>query len=139
MTFFPKTKKQSDTIFLENFSNNNDKICFQINYEKEVIGLVSLSNIDWANSSAEYGILIGNPDYWGLGIGSATTKLIIDYVFYQIGLNRLSLNVLSTNNRAITLYQKLGFKTEGTLRECVLINGQRYDNLVMSIILKDIS
>ena len=42
---------------------------------------------DKKNKNALYGILIGNKSYWGKGIGTEVTKLILDFGFKKIKLN----------------------------------------------------
>lgn len=48
------------------------------------------------------------------------------------GLRKLSLRVLSTNQGAISLYERLGFSREGDLREEFLINGSYVDDILMA-------
>ena len=43
-------------------------------------------------------------------------RLIIDHVFEQLPIHRLSLDVFAFNERAIAVYRKLGFMHEGILR-----------------------
>jgi RimJ/RimL family protein N-acetyltransferase len=45
----------------------------------------------------------------------------------ELNLYRLQLSVKAYNTRAIRLYEKLGFKHEGTLREYGERNGERYN------------
>jgi RimJ/RimL family protein N-acetyltransferase len=49
----------------------------------------------------------------------------------QRGMIRIQLSVHADNAPAIRLYEKVGFKTEGTLRDAVLIDGQFKDLIVM--------
>lgn len=48
------------------------------------------------------------------------------------GARKLSLRVLSSNQAAIRLYEKLGFRREGVLREEFCINGAYVDDVVMA-------
>jgi RimJ/RimL family protein N-acetyltransferase len=48
------------------------------------------------------------------------------------GMRKLSLRVLSTNQAAISLYERLGFTREGDLREEFLINGSYVDDILMA-------
>ena len=48
------------------------------------------------------------------------------------GIKKITLNVLETNEKAINLYRKFGFKTEGILEnDKVLSDGQYYNTVVM--------
>jgi len=48
------------------------------------------------------------------------------------GARKLSLRALGTNEPAIRLYQRLGFKQEGLLRDEFLINGNYVDDLLLA-------
>ena len=43
------------------------------------------------------------------GLGSQAVKLVCDYAFQDLGVRRITLDVLSTNERAIRAYLKAGF------------------------------
>jgi len=69
----------------------------------------------------------------GLGIGRALMSATIDAAFSS-GISRVELTVRADNLRAISLYKRLGFVTEGHLRHHMLVDGQFHDSLVMSLI-----
>lgn len=48
------------------------------------------------------------------------------------GARKLSLRVLSSNQAATRLYEKLGFRREGVLREEFCINGAYVDDVIMA-------
>lgn len=50
------------------------------------------------------------------GLGTEASRLFLSYGFEQLGLRRISLNVLNFNPRARRVYDKLGFVTERVLR-----------------------
>ena len=58
----------------------------------------------------------------------------IPHLFEKLDLHKISLEVLATNNRAINLYKKVGFKEEGTKREEILKKDQWVDSIIMSIL-----
>ena len=74
-------------------------------------------------------------DFWGLGIGSILMEELIKWS-EDVGIERIELNVLEDNTRAIRLYEKFGFEVEGIKRKAVKINGD-YMNLVMMAKLLD--
>ena len=78
---------------------------------KKPIGQVSLYNIDWKEKRAEYGrLIIGEEDARGRGIAKEATVLILSFAFAELGLKRVELEVLSDNERAITIYRACGFE-----------------------------
>ncbi|WMM26226.1 GNAT family protein [Tissierella sp. MB52-C2] len=101
---------------------------------KKPIGVTSLINIDYKNRNAECIIDIGDKEAWGKGYGAEAMKLLLDFSFLEMNLHRIFLRVFSFNDRAIKLYEKLGFQQEGKLRETIFRGGQWHDILHMSIL-----
>ena len=102
----------------------NESIHYAIVNEKdEYLGTISLKNIDMKVKKAEYAIALRKTAR-SKGVGTRATKLILDKAFNKIGLNKVYLNVLSNNKRAIVLYEKVGFVFEGEFRQDIYINGK---------------
>lgn len=101
---------------------------------KKPIGVTSLINIDYKNRNAECIIDIGDKEAWGKGYGAEAMKLLLDFGFLEMNLHRIFLRVFSFNDRAIKLYEKLGFQQEGKLRESIFRGGQWHDIIHMSIL-----
>ena len=98
-----------------------------------VVGEAVLNEWDEPNRSCSFRILIG-PDGRGRGLGTEATRLIVGYGFEQLGLHRISLWVHAFNPRAHRVYEKVGFVTEGVLREALFWDGEWVDSTVMAII-----
>lgn len=103
---------------------------------EQTVGIVSLINIDYKNRSAECIIDIGVKDMWGKGIGTAAISLILEFAFNELNLHRVYLQVFSFNERAIKLYEKMGFIHEGKFRQALYRMGKWHDIVIMGI-LKD--
>ncbi|MFZ4784644.1 MAG: GNAT family N-acetyltransferase [Flavobacteriales bacterium] len=97
------------------------------------IGNIKIDRFDWIARTCELGILIGDRHYHGKGIGTEACQLVIDYAFTRLNIRKILLSVYSNNPGAIRLYEKLGFTTEGCLREHVFENGSYHDKMYMSI------
>lgn len=100
----------------------------------EDVGIISLINIDYKNRSTEFIIDIGAKNIWGKGIGTKSISLILEYAFDELNLNRVYLQVFSFNERAISLYEKMGFSHEGRAREGIYRGGKWYDIVNMGIL-----
>jgi UDP-4-amino-4,6-dideoxy-N-acetyl-beta-L-altrosamine N-acetyltransferase len=99
------------------------------------IGTMGLSNIDFANQSAELGnCLIGDSDARGKGYAKAATQLMLKYCFKRLNMNRVYLYVYANNQPAVRLYEQCGFTLEGTLRAAQFEDGRYQDVLLMSIL-----
>lgn len=99
----------------------------------EHIGNIKLEVQDASAGVADLGLLIGNKNYWGKGIATAACRLAIRYGFETMKLRKIYLAVYENNPNARRLYEKLGFRLEGTLRKHVLVNGIYYDKHLMGI------
>jgi [ribosomal protein S5]-alanine N-acetyltransferase len=98
------------------------------------LGHVGLYNIDNRIRKAEFAILIGDKASWGKGLGKRVSQAVIHYGFSQLNLHRIQLEVLANNQRAIELYEKLGFKHEGLQRDAQYRSGQYLDVINMAIL-----
>jgi putative acetyltransferase len=67
----------------------------------------------------------------GKGIGEALSREVLRLADEELGLLRVELQVHSTNDRAVRLYEKLGFQIEGRLRANILSHGEYIDSFVM--------
>jgi RimJ/RimL family protein N-acetyltransferase len=68
---------------------------------------------------------------WGRGVATALMTETIRWA-PTVGLSRLELFVMTTNTRAIALYERLGFKFEGRRRRAYIVNGVEVDDHLMS-------
>lgn len=114
---------------------NPDVAFFAIcsNDTQEHIGNIKIDFHDKKANVSELGLLIGNKNYWGKGIGTEACRLIIDYGFTVMQLRKLYLAVYEQNQHAKKLYEKLGFKLEATLRKHIAARGNYYDKYLMGI------
>lgn len=115
--------------------SNSEVAFFAIcsNDNNEHIGNIKIDFHDKKANVSELGLLIGNKNYWGKGVGYEACKLAINYGFNTMGLRKLYLAVYDNNLNAKKLYEKLGFKLEGTLRKHVMADGKLCDKYLMGI------
>jgi len=64
-------------------------------------------------------------------------NVLIDFIFNQMNINKIKLDVYSFNERAIKSYKKSGFIIEGVLRDEIYRDGKYYDKIVMGLLKKD--
>lgn len=101
-----------------------------------VIGFCGYVNIDYKSSKAEHYIFIGNKNYWSKGYGSEAYKLLTNYGFQQLGLNRIYGYQLEDNAKAEKCTLKLGWSIEGLLRNDIFSHGKIKNRKIISM-LKD--
>jgi len=98
------------------------------------IGNTGLHQIDSRHGTAEFGIVIGEREYWGRGFGTEATRLMLDYGFTGLGLHCIRLRVFSPNERAIRCYENVGFRRAGRLREAERRGNHRFDHILMDML-----
>lgn len=98
------------------------------------IGNSGLHDVDPVNHSAEFGIVIGEKDYWNKGYGTQATRLTLRHGFEHLNLHRIYLEVFVTNPRAMRVYEAAGFTREGVQRQAIFKNGRYIDEIIMSIL-----
>ncbi len=95
------------------------------------IGNTALHGIDFRNRTAEFGIMIGEPDARGKGYGTETARLMLDYAFSALGLHSVMLRVHEFNLAGQRAYARAGFRECGRRRQCRLLAGTHYDDIYM--------
>lgn len=120
----------------ENLSASKDTYNFAIETleDKKYIGGCGINEVDWKNSYVVVGIFIGDKDYLGKGYGTDAMKVLMHFVFEQMNIHKIKLNVFSFNKRAIKSYEKCGFKVEGILRDELFVDGKYHDEVSMGIL-----
>ncbi len=99
-----------------------------------LLGDMVLDVLHWNTSDAFVGIVIGERDLWGKGLGTEAMKLLLEFAFTEVNLRRVTLTVFEYNPRAIRSYEKSGFQHEGRMRQVLSREGKRWDVLYMGIL-----
>ncbi|MCU0425373.1 MAG: GNAT family N-acetyltransferase [Candidatus Kapabacteria bacterium] len=137
--YFPNTLQKQLEFYRSGIANSSTKIQLGIvpNGMDTIVGVVSLSNIDFLNRKAEFGIMIGDNASRGKGYGTEACLLLVKHGFERLSLNKIYLGVHAEHTAAIRSYEKVGFVQEGRLRQEMLTNGRYVDTVVMSILAED--
>jgi RimJ/RimL family protein N-acetyltransferase len=132
---FPTSQEDLEHYY-ESLRGSRDQVLFAIEEltRKQHIGNVKLGPIHWVHRSATLGILIGEKAYWGKGVGQEATRLMVEYGFFRLNLNRINLGVFADHESAIRCYTKAGFKVEGHFRQALFRDGAYKDHLWMAVL-----
>jgi len=134
----PVTLAEEERWFHDYERRGDDQI-FAIEVEGRHIGNLGLHRIDRTHRKAEIGIVIGEPEFWSKGIGTEAMRVALRYAFGPLGMNKISLEVLEYNARAIHTYEKLGFQKEGVHREDVYKDGRFVHVVRMSLLAREMN
>jgi RimJ/RimL family protein N-acetyltransferase len=99
-------------------------------------GEVVLNDLDVDNRACAFRILLQGPQFYGRGLGTEATRLAVDYAF-EVGVHRIELEVYDFNPRARRVYEKVGFRHEGTKRDALYWNDAWVDAHLMSMLAAD--
>lgn len=82
---------------------------YAIIYSEEVIGFLGNKNINFLTRSSTLGLVL-NPSLVGMGFGTKVLRKFLTYYFNDKGMNKMKLLVAAYNDRALKVYEKMGFK-----------------------------
>lgn len=100
-----------------------------------LIGAISLT-VDSQHELAELGYWIGKP-YWGNGYGTEAARMLIQYGFTAMGLNRIEATYLPRNVASGRVLEKVGMQREGLMRQCIKDSDRFEDRLQYAILKED--
>lgn len=87
-----------------------------IEYNGSAIGSISVVRFSDKSEYAELGYCIG-PSFWNMGLMTEAANAVIDYLFAEIGVNRIGISHAVNNPASGKVAQKCGLTYEGTKRE----------------------
>ncbi len=102
-----------------------------------LVGFGGLFDISRAMTASLF-VGIGERDLWGKGLGTEATRLICEYGFFFRNLYSVKVEVNGYNRRAIRVYERLGFKLIGRVRGAIVLNGNRYDQVLMDLLRQEL-
>lgn len=123
--YFEKAKDDGYSFFIVRKEND------------ELVGTVSLEQIDHINRRGTLGIFIGDTGGRNKGYGTEAIGLILEFGFKYLNLNNINLDVMEFNKRAQTCYKKCGFKEYGRRRKSEFLCGKYYDRISMDILAEE--
>ena len=100
--------------YLDMVESSSDAILISAVVDGKIVanaGFNPVSKLEKCKHRAEFGISTQR-EYWGQGIGSQIMAAILEMA-RQAGYEQMELDVVSDNQRAITLYEKFGFQIYG--------------------------
>ena len=105
-----------------------------IRYNGSLVGMIGLPYIDWGNSETSIGYFLSEQDQ-GKGIVTRSVRALRDYLFKEMNINRIVIQVAENNLRSIAIPSRLGFTQEGIKRDGQWLY-DHYENLLVFSMLK---
>ena len=120
---------------LEQFAKNQGFVA-AICEKKSIIGVIGFNQIDWHSRIGYLGYWLAQA-YQGQGIMTISCRVVIDYAFTSLNLNRLVITCASENKRSQGIPQRLGFNHEGTMREAEWLYDHFVDHEIYALVRRD--
>ncbi|TVU61486.1 GNAT family N-acetyltransferase [Vibrio atlanticus] len=131
---FPYSSLTTES-WIVNISKSTDSFVFAIEDDsKDLIGTISLTNIDWKNRKAFYGIMIGNKSKRGQGLAQDSVEALLKYAFYELGLMRIESDIVEFNLRSIKFHKSMGWKFEGVKEKSYFSNGKFHNQMQIAFL-----
>ena len=129
---FNKTPEQQRD-WIRRLLENERETIFVAEINGEVIGWIGFQSENRKRMShkGSFGMMI-RKNYRGKGIGKELIKALLEWAEANPFIEKVSLGVFSTNQRAISLYKKMGFVEEGRkIKEFKMSEREYVDDIIM--------
>lgn len=132
---FKKTIKEEQAIIQQHRQAINQIFLLAL-VDDQLVGMGNVLSTHKARGRhfAEFGLSVIK-EHWGKGIGRHMINCFINWAREGGVIRKLNLQVQANNERAIQLYQELGFVEEGRLVRGTCVEGQFYDLVQMGILI----
>lgn len=102
-------------LFVEQLPRHNsdrEQLFLIVDERGEAIGRAGLFGLGsrFHPATGELGIVLGEPQRWGQGYGREAVRLLTDFGFHSLGLERVTLYTYPDNERARRAFSAAGFR-----------------------------
>jgi ribosomal-protein-serine acetyltransferase len=101
-----------------------------------IVGAVGCHPIDWLNFNCSIGYWL-DAAHQGRGVITRSVAALVEYLFEEAGLHRVTIQCGTGNHRSCAIPQRLGFRREGVLREAEWVNDHWVDLVVWGMLADD--
>lgn len=104
--------------------------------EGKFVGMIGFHKLDLKNRSAHIGYWLAK-EAQGSGVMTRCCRVLCDYLFDELGLNRIQINCNVENTKSRAIPERLGFEIEGVLRQIEWLNDRFGDWAVYAMLKED--
>ncbi|MEU4396259.1 GNAT family N-acetyltransferase [Kribbella sp. NPDC023855] len=95
------------------------------------IGELNIRHVAWKRGEISYSV---HCDYWGQGVASEIARLLCQFGFEELALERIEATCDPRNSASAAVLKRIGMTYEGVLRRTVLIRTGWRDSKIHSLI-----
>lgn len=96
-------------------------------------GQIEYNYLDWVNRKTEIGYWLG-ASYQGKGLVTKSCRVLIDYAFNELKLNRVEMQCGAENARSRKIPENLGFREEGVIRQAQWLHDHFVDLVIYGML-----
>lgn len=126
--YYPNAREDQLNYLKSEINGNKEKLQVGIVHkgEQTLIGMISLSNIDFLNRKCEIGGLIGETKYKSINFWLEANRLLIRHANESLNMHRIYGGSIA---KEVSLFYErlLGFEAEGVLKKDIFKNGRYQD------------
>ncbi|WP_312472367.1 GNAT family protein [Neobacillus sp.] len=122
-------------VWLTQFAENS-ALNVGILYKGDLVGSIGLNQMDWYNSTTSIGYYLAKKAE-GHGVITRSVQALLNYCFFQLGLNRVEIRCGVKNKKSQAIPERLGFVKEGIIRDGEQLNGRFHNLIVYSMLARE--
>ncbi len=123
--------RQSQKAFTENTGQT-----FGIFQNEKIIGIIGYVIFNWTSRRTEIGYWI-DKNHEGKGVITESCKVLIDYAFQELGMNRIEIHCATENVRSRRIPERFNFKLDGILRQSEWRHTRFFDMAIYSLLAEE--
>lgn len=113
----PKLTIEDQKKWFEKISHDDKASYWLIVVDGIDVGVLNLYDIDKINKRCFWAYYLGEISVRGKGVARHLECNIYDYVFFELGLNKLCCEVLEFNDTVVQIHIKFGSEVEGLFKQ----------------------
>ncbi|NLC26286.1 MAG: GNAT family N-acetyltransferase [Fastidiosipila sp.] len=122
---------------LADWNDLDTSFVFTVLHEQKPIGIITSESVDFEMEHAEVGIALLSAAERGKGLAFEAMTVFINFLFGDLELHRINARIISGNKDSFKLFERLGFRHEGTQREYVRRGCSYLDMNIFGLLAKD--
>jgi RimJ/RimL family protein N-acetyltransferase len=100
----------------------------------KLVGYGVIEQIDTTNKKCEVGVIIGEKNEWGKGLGRTVARELTRIAIHELDLHRVLAVASAENPASIACFKAAGFCEEGRLRDAYYREGRFIDLVLLSVL-----
>jgi len=119
--------------------DSNDDVYLMIvkKSRNQPIGFIRVNWLTNPSRNVWLRMIIGDKKSWGKNYARNALQLVLEWLFSELNIHRVSLETYATNKRALKFFKKIGFRQEGIAREAHFSDGTFYDIICFGLLKRE--